>query len=75
LRNRKNVNKPKSPTLNYRKTQRQFGCECKLKTVKFLVLSLARNVEIAHVALIYNGKSADPLARFDWLRVTPQNGK
>ena len=36
---------------------------------------MTANVESAHVALIYNGKSADPSARFDWLRVTPQNGK
>ena len=36
---------------------------------------MTTNVEIAHVALIYNGKSVDPLARFNWLRVTPQNGK
>lgn len=30
-----------------------------------------RNVEGARIALVYNGKTANPSARFDWLRVTP----
>ncbi|HEX9928322.1 MAG TPA: family 43 glycosylhydrolase [Pyrinomonadaceae bacterium] len=30
-----------------------------------------RNVEGARIALVYNGKTTNPSARFDWLRVTP----
>ncbi|MBD2766278.1 hypothetical protein IC235_00035 [Hymenobacter sp. BT664] len=42
---------------------------------KFGALIMTAKVESAHVALIYTGKSANPSVRFDWLRVTPQNGK